>query len=183
VRAHHLVLRDLVQANAEPDRPWLEFGVSTGHTLRWMGVWTKNQVYGFDTFTGLPEDWLNPEGTVRRPKGYFACDEVPTDFSDNVHTVVGRFQDTLPDWLKTHGQPFGFVHIDCDLYSSTKFVLDELEPYLDKTVIALDEVRGEPTFDFNEGRAWCEWLSKDRYEAVLVGHQHENGAIYKLHRK
>ena len=45
-------------------RMWLEFGVHTGGTLRLTANWKSKHcgmdsspVHGFDTFTGLPEDW------------------------------------------------------------------------------------------------------------------------------
>lgn len=45
-------------------RLWLEFGVHTAGTIRMAAAWrTKHcpgetsPVNGFDTFTGLPEDW------------------------------------------------------------------------------------------------------------------------------
>ena len=45
-------------------RMWLEFGVHTGGTLRITAAWRAAHcgsgsppVHGFDTFTGLPEDW------------------------------------------------------------------------------------------------------------------------------
>lgn len=43
---------------------WLEFGVHTGGTITHTGNWKLTHcpkdsglVHGFDTFTGLPEDW------------------------------------------------------------------------------------------------------------------------------
>jgi hypothetical protein len=43
---------------------WLEFGVHVGGTITHTGNWKLKNcpkdsglVHGFDTFTGLPEDW------------------------------------------------------------------------------------------------------------------------------
>ena len=52
-------------------RTWMEFGVHTGGTITRAANWRaqhcagKGLVYGFDTFTGLPESWSNYEA-VRR---------------------------------------------------------------------------------------------------------------------
>jgi len=51
----------------------LEFGVFTGGTLRIIAEARGGRdVYGFDTFTGLPEDWR-----LGFPAGTFAVEELP----------------------------------------------------------------------------------------------------------
>jgi len=168
----------IANGHIEADRPWLEFGVACGATLRQLAEHAP-LIYGFDSFEGLPEDWTDERGGLQEPKGKFAC-HVPDELRSNTYLVIGRFEDTLPKWLVSHGQPFGIVHIDCDLYSSTKFVLDQLEPFLDGAVIAFDEIRGFPAGEYHEGRAWAEFLARGPYVARLLGHQHNAGAIYKL---
>ena len=37
--------------------PILEFGVATGRTINHLASLTAEQIYGFDSFEGLPEDW------------------------------------------------------------------------------------------------------------------------------
>lgn len=181
-------LINLSLQHIEPDLPWLEFGVACGATLRQLAEHAPF-IYGFDWFKGLPEDWRDYNGNLQDPKGKFAC-SVPQDLPENVQLVIGRFEDTLPEFIHMEHVAlapmlprFGFVHIDCDLYSSTKFVLDQLEPYLDGTVIAFDEIRGFPAGECHEGKAWCEFLLKGTYAARLIGHQHNAGAIYKLSRR
>jgi hypothetical protein len=51
---------------------WLEFGVHVGGTITHTGNWKLNNcpkdsglVHGFDTFTGLPEDWGHGYQKVR----------------------------------------------------------------------------------------------------------------------
>ena len=50
---------------------WAEFGVHTGGTITAAATWRTKYcggqsptVYGFDTFTGLPEEWYGQFGTV-----------------------------------------------------------------------------------------------------------------------
>jgi hypothetical protein len=162
-----------------PKRPWLEFGVATGHTIRFLAAQTTAAVYGFDWFQGLPEDWRDAEGNLMHPAGTFAC-PVPDGLPANVELVIGRFEDTLPGWLSEHGQPFGLVHIDCDLYNSTRFVLDALEPWLDGAVVAFDEIRNHPAYVHHEQRAFDELLLRHKFGCELLGHQHSNAATFRL---
>ncbi len=158
--------------------PWLEFGVAYGNSLRDLAT-VAPFIYGFDSWNGLPEDWRDDKGGLQEPRGTFCCDP-PRHPPLNSALVIGRFEDTLPAFLKVNRGPFGFVHIDCDLYSSTKFVLNQLHDYLDNVIIAFDEIRGFPAGEHHEGRAFAEFLDKGRYSATLIGYQHNAGAVYRL---
>lgn len=110
----------------------LEFGVSYGTSIRFIAETVPHRtVYGFDTFTGLPEDWMGFK------VGAFSNDNKMPDVPQNVRLIKGLFQDTLPKFPKSE---VAFVHIDCDLYSSTSFVLDQLADYMVRgTVLVFDE--------------------------------------------
>lgn len=41
----------------KPDTLWLEFGVASGRSINYISQFTKDKVYGFDSFEGLPETW------------------------------------------------------------------------------------------------------------------------------
>ena len=114
----------------------LEFGVATGRTLNQFAYWLHNKlIYGFDGFDGLPEDW-----TSRMRKGFFARDTLPRVRS-NCHLIVGWFDQTLPKFKETiKHSPIALLHVDCDLYSSTVTVLNNLrENIVPGTVIVFDE--------------------------------------------
>lgn len=114
----------------------LEFGVFTGGTINIISKHV-NKVYGFDSFEGLPEKW---EGVIE--KGHFKVENLP-EVNSNVELIKGLFENTLDDFLKNHPEDFKLIHIDCDLYSSTKYVLNKLIEYnkLKKDVIIVfDEI-------------------------------------------
>jgi len=83
--------------------------------------------------------------------------------NNNVELVVGLFQDTLDDFLKEHEEPVAYLHLDADLYSSTKFVLDKLKKRIvSGTVISFDEIRNYPEYRDHEIKAWLEFSSKTK---------------------
>jgi len=73
---------------------------------------------------------------------------------------TGPFEETLPATLGSKYDTAAVVHIDCDLYESTKTVLDALTPTLqDGTVVLFDDwfhYRGNP--NKGEARAFHEFL-------------------------
>src|SRR5581483_604410 len=95
---------------------YCEFGVYAGSTIRFISE-RVNEVHGFDSFEGLPEDWR-----ARHAKGTFKLKGMPT-VQDNVRLHVGWFHETLPGFVRDAQAPLAFLHIDCDLYSSAKTVL------------------------------------------------------------
>ena len=48
----------------------------------------------------------------------------------NAQIVVGLFADTLPAFDFSAIGPIGLVHLDADLYSSTKIALEHVGPFL-----------------------------------------------------
>ncbi|MCX6290207.1 MAG: class I SAM-dependent methyltransferase [Bacteroidetes bacterium] len=119
---------------------YLEFGVFKGESIRWWVETNKNpdsRFTGFDTFTGLPEDW-----NFRYEKGHFSTEGKTPDIRDSrCAFVAGLFQDTLQDYVnKTTLDKKTIVHLDADLYSSTLFVLTTLITKLKKgDVLIFDE--------------------------------------------
>lgn len=139
----------------------LEFGVSTGGSLRRIadGMPDGSRVVGFDSFAGLPEHWR--EGF---PAGSFRA--TPPDIP-GTELVVGLYADSLPGWVSSAAQeggpgdvPVRLVHIDCDLYSSTRDVLANIGPLLEPgCLIVFDEYHGYPGAEgAHEQRAWLEWV-------------------------
>lgn len=161
----HEAVRDWVDISGHR----LEFGVASGRTIRhWARLWPDETIHGFDSFEGLPETWL---WNIR--KGHFAqkLPRVP----GNVQLHKGWFNETLPEWMNNSG-PVAFLHIDSDLYSSARYVLDTLaERIVPGTVIVFDEYFNFPGWQQDEFRAWQEFVAKKRikyeYLGFVSGHQ------------
>jgi hypothetical protein len=133
----------------------LEFGVASGRTITQIANATPGgTVYGFDSFKGLPEDWRTGFG-----KGAFAR-TAPPKVPDNVELVIGLFGDTLPGFVASHQAPVSFLHVDCDLYSSTVDILTHLGPHIGPgTVIAFNEYFNYPGWREHEHKAWMEFVA------------------------
>lgn len=126
-------------------------------------------IYGFNSFEGLPEHWRTGFG-----KGSFST-PIPT-VPGNVKLIKGLFADTLPHFLKGHTEPISFLHIDCDLYSSSKFIFETLGDRIGTgCVIVFDEYFNYPGWKEHEFKAFSEFVSTNRieyrYEAFVASHQ------------
>ncbi|AER48452.1 methyltransferase [Mycobacterium phage Babsiella] len=143
----------------------VEFGVGKGESTRILAE--HMPVIGFDSFQGLPEDWRD-----EYPRGSFAA--APPAIP-GVRLVIGLFAQTLPDF--TFPVDVGLVHIDCDLYSSTRVAL-ALGPHLKPgTYVVFDEWHGYDTCEQHEQRAWREYADQTGIQWEVVGHDHEAWSI------
>ena len=115
----------------------LELGVASGQSINFIAdnlpdVATSQGnviVHGFDSFEGLPERWRDGYDA-----GFFNRNGIAPEVRSNVRLYTGWFDQTIPEFLTQQQQQqqqqqqlrVGFVHMDCDIYSSTKFVLVRL---------------------------------------------------------
>lgn len=136
----------------------LEFGVFKGGTINHLATLTDQTIYGFDSFTGLPEPWEKGPGQIedrwdvkgKHPK-------VP----DHVKLIDGWFEDTISQWQKDHKDPIKFLHIDSDLYSSCRTILYKLVHQISPgTIILFDELFGYPYWEQGEWKALQEWIKE-----------------------
>jgi len=108
---------------------YLEFGVFGGKSFQW---WAKanshpdSRFVGFDTFSGLPEDWdLFKKGEMS------VQGNIPELEDPRCRFVAGLFQNTLPGFLAGFERGDRLVvHMDADLYTSTLYVLGSLASIL-----------------------------------------------------
>jgi hypothetical protein len=154
------------------DGLWLEFGVYKGDTITFIAKRSKTTVYGFDSFEGNPDDWRR-----EYPKGSFALKEIP-EYPGNVKIVKGWFKDSLPRFLETHPDPIAFIHIDCDLYSSTKTILDELRHRLiHRSVLVFDEFFNYPGWKNHEFRAFMEFVQDNNKKYEYIGYVYRHSQV------
>jgi len=164
---------------------YLEMGVGMGRTINLIaGLNAKKTIYGFDSFEGLPADW--DKGDTVWVKGNFALKDsnyAPPVYR-NVRLYKGLFKDVLPKFksLILGHQGIAFLHIDCDLYSSTADVFNILESNIKPgTVILFDELYNYPNYEQHEWKAFQEFLKKTGYQfdALAYNINHEQVAVRK----
>jgi hypothetical protein len=146
---------------------YLEFGVYKGQIFE---LWTLNNLnpnsifVGFDTFTGLPEDW----GGIK--KGSFSAEgQLPKINDSRCSFQVGLIQDTLPFFLKNFNsckEVRKVIHIDVDLYNASLIALINLNPFLEKGDIIIFDDFFTLTKAKYEYRSYLDYLSL--YETKLI---------------
>jgi hypothetical protein len=161
---YHLLSLALKEADISADRMICEFGVFQGSTINHLAGKTNKTIFGFDSFEGLPEAW--DHGLA---KGHFAVDRLPT-VRPNVRLIKGWFNESIPPFLTQHGGKIGFLHVDCDLYSSTRTVFELLESRLTPgTVIVFDEYFNFPNWKNGEHKAFQEFLARTGLACDYLG--------------
>jgi hypothetical protein len=116
-----------------------EFGVYGVETLNSLHPRATGEVHGFDAFQGLPEDWRQGH-----EKGTFALETLLLVRS-NVRLYKGLFEDTIPIFREQHPEQIAFLHVDADLYRSTRTIFEFLgDAIVAGSVIAFDEFSNYP---------------------------------------
>ena len=156
---------------------WAEFGVFRGGSARHFihAMPDGTVMHLFDSFEGLPEKW--DMGGGARDITYFQIEEhqIPVFNDIRVFMHKGLFADTLP--CLDMGV-LAFVNIDCDLYSSTVTVLENIE--VEKgTVIIFDEYHGYPNYEAHERKACQEWMDRTGHKLEWLA-QGRMGALGRV---
>ena len=129
----------------------LEFGVRYGASIRQIAAFVDQEVHGFDSFEGLPEAWHGES------KGSYTTKGILPSVPENVILHKGWYEETLPGFVEKHQAPVRFINIDCDLYSSTKTVLELLsKQIISGTVLVFDEFIGTEKWREDEFKAFQE---------------------------
>lgn len=152
----------------------LEFGVAGGNSIRQIASRTNNTVHGFDSFEGLPEDWA---GHLER-RGAFSQKRQLPDVPANVKLHVGWFDATLPGFLETNPGPISLLHVDCDLYGGTKYILDTAGDRLQAgSVVLFDEYFNYPSWRHHEHKAWQEFVNVRNVKYTYISMTAMDGCV------
>lgn len=142
-----------------------EFGVYVGTTINLIASYFPYKtIYGFDSFLGLPTDW---NGTCK--KGCFSTDGKKPKVLPNVKLIEGWFggdQDVLKPFLTSYNKDkISFIHIDCDVYYSTKAILDSMKRFFTPgLVIQFDELIRCDNSQNHELKAWVEFINDNNIQ-------------------
>jgi len=158
---HDFILNEEIKEQAID---YLEFGVASGIAIKWWVEKNKNhesRFFGFDVFTGLPEDF-----GVMKKEHYNTEGQTPKIDDSRVMFVKGLFQESLPVFLANYkSNQRKVIHMDADLYSSTLFVLTRLLPVLKMDDIIIFDEFGVPTHEF---KAFSDICSAYQFEYEFI---------------
>ncbi len=161
-------------ARAPQDGLVLEFGVEKGASVTCLAQATRRTVHGFDSFAGLPEDWA---GTAEAAGAFDRKGRLPK-VPGNVRLHVGWFDATLPRFLAETTEPVALLHVDCDIYSSTRVVFDLLGPRIvPGSVIVFDEYFNYPGWRQHEYKAFQEFIAASGRRYRYLAYAGEKGHV------
>jgi hypothetical protein len=157
---------------------YCEFGVFTGATINHIASKTSHTIHGFDSFEGLPETWI-----TGAPKGSFAVSALP-QVRANVKLHKGWFDQSVPVWAQSNPGPIEFLHMDADLYSSTKTVFDLLGDRIRPgTVIQFDDYFNYPGWQSDgEYKAFEEFVRARRVTFEYLGYCGDGAPVQDIHQ-
>ena len=155
----------------------MEFGVYKGESINYFAQKLSHKnIYGFDSFMGLPEFWRDGFN-----KNFFSLEGEMPVVGQNVKLIKGLFEDTIDAFLIDYNiDKISLIHIDCDLYSSTKTVLDHIrDKIVSGTIIIFDEYFNYPNWQIHEFKAFQEFIIDNnlKYKYLLYNDTHEQVAI------
>lgn len=96
----------------------------------------------------------------------------PPNVKKNVILHNGYFKNTLPEFSKNNDQKIAYMNIDCDLYSSTKTVFNNLGDKIQKgTIIHFDEYLNFPSWREHEFKVWSEFVEENnvKFDYIAAG--------------
>ena len=146
-------------------RPFYEFGVWKGHSFKYLIKFFKKG-YGFDTFSGLPEDW-DIGNRIEKASSYSADGNIPK-INGGVF-FKGNFENTLPLFYSKPRPIASVINFDADLYSSTICALDYSRSVIDKnTILIFDEFIMYENWKENEFKALEQFVFKNKYTYEVI---------------
>jgi hypothetical protein len=145
----------IIQSQEINDLPqtYFEFGCHSGRTFssainssKFLNL-NNFKFYAFDSFQGLPKT-TKEDGSFFKTGEYYTSKKTFLNIirrntgvnSSDINVVEGFYESSLTNELSKRLPKAGIIYIDCDLYSSTKNVLDFLKNHITNgTIIMLDD--------------------------------------------
>jgi len=163
----------------------LEFGVFEGHSLSQIKLFLiennmQNRIIGFDSFSGLPSSdgpWIRGEYSSSIENTKKQLNDVLNNNMDNILLIEGIFENSLNNTTKQlyNINDICLIHIDSDLYSSAKTVLEWCKNLLKPNVfIVFDE------WDGGENKAWQEFIEQNNDISFADLGNLENQQIFEI---
>ena len=155
---------------------WLEFGVFEGTSLNHISQFTDQPIYGFDSFEGLPEKWYDDVDSLWQ-EGHFSLEGKLPKISNKDKLIPGWFENTLPKFVEKYtkkSDKISLLHIDCDLYSSTNTIFENIHHLIKKgTVIMFDEYWYNHRWQEHEFKSFQEFTKNNNinYEYIASTHR------------
>ena len=157
------------------DGHYLEFGVFTGGTIRFIARRIGPRIiHGFDSFKGLPEAWSG----FNLGRGTFDLKGRLPRVPKNVRLHRGYFEESVPTWLRDNPGQVAFIHLDSDLYSSTKTVLSLMAPRMTtETVVLFDEYFNYANWEQHQFKAFQEFVQEHDVKYAYLGFARQQVAV------
>tara|TARA_A100001201_G_C4088303_1_gene201251 strand:+ start:205 stop:858 length:654 start_codon:yes stop_codon:yes gene_type:complete len=186
---------------------FLEFGVMEGEsTIEYIQTFLAHNLsvhtYGFDSWHGLPEETNDPNNSRIWSEGKFSMHgKKPAHLlnRDDITLVDGYFSDSLqrPEVIEQlQNKPAGIIHLDCDIYTSTKEALEFCIKYdilVPRTIIVYDDWAGYLhnglLDEYASGQGMCHKEIESEYnlefehiDRVVVNSSNRDGHIINVFR-
>ena len=156
----------------------LEFGVRAGESITHIANKLRDTtIHGFDSFVGLPEDWA---GHAFLKHDFTQDGKMPT-VPKNVILHKGWFEKTIPEYNKNNDNDIAFINLDCDIYSSTKTVFDELGNKIKKgTIILIDDFFNYRNWQQHQYKAFQEFVENNNVKFEYIAFNGKQGVCIRI---
>lgn len=159
----------------------IEFGVYHGDCMARLNIAADSickpfkEIWGFDSFAGLPEnnegnpDWVAGAFNVVRDDDFDSAEQamkfIRARVGREVNFVKGWFdQTTTPELGKKLSGSASYIHIDCDLYSSSVTALNWLFKYRVPKVYSIIRYDDWISTAYNAGQRLAHRQIEQKYE-------------------
>ena len=98
---------------------------------------------------------------------------------NNVTLIKGFFEETLPRFAAEHRHDkVALLHVDCDLYSATKTIFDQLGDLLQPgCIIIFDEYFNYPDWQDGEYKAFAEYAASEGRSFEYIAYVRTGGQV------